>query len=172
MKSFCVVIWLGILLVGASGHSRAQSREITRLRSSLGGLGDGTMTDSAYVDTLNSIAHLFYGNSSDSAFHYAHLALDYAGKIHYRKGEAASWRMLGNTFEMVGDYVNMLACYQHSLAIAEEIGNIGLIAKANINIALFYRQEGLFDRSQQLMEKIQDIYNRNGDSVQSAYISS
>jgi signal transduction histidine kinase len=172
MKSFCVAVWLSISLVGAMGKAQAQTREIVRLRSSLGGLQDGTMTDSAYVDSLNQIAHLFYGNSSDSAFHYAHLALDYAGRIQYRKGEATSWRMLGNTFEMVGDYVNMLACYQHSLNIAEEIGNTSLIAKANINIALFYRQEGQFDQSQQLMEKIQDLYNRNGDTVQSAYISS
>ena len=100
-------------------------------------LGEGVLNDSAYVDTLNRLAHLFYGINSDSAFHYAHMALDYSGKIHYRKGESESWRMMGNTFEMVGDYLNMLSCYQHSLDIAEEIGNTTLIARINVNIALF-----------------------------------
>ncbi|HEV9037355.1 MAG TPA: tetratricopeptide repeat-containing sensor histidine kinase [Puia sp.] len=172
MKSFCVVAWMVVFLAGATERSPAQSGEVARLHSSLRGLGEGNLTDSAYVDTLNRLVHLFYGINSDSAFHYAHMALDYAARIHYRKGEAESWRMLGNTFEMVGDYLNMLSCYQHSLDIAEEIGNPNLIGKANVNIALFYKQEGEFDQAQELMQKVQDLYKANGDSVQSAYISS
>src|SRR6185437_9859903 len=111
MKSFCVVAWMVVFLAGATERSPAQSGEVARLHSSLRGLGEGNLTDSAYVDTLNRLVHLFYGINSDSAFHYAHMALDYAARIHYRKGEAESWRMLGNTFEMVGDYLNMLSCY-------------------------------------------------------------
>ena len=128
------------------------------------------MTDSGYVDTLNRLAHLFYGISSDSAFHYAHLALDRAGRIHYGKGEAVGWRMLGNTFEMVGDYLNMLTCYQHSLDIAESINNNTLIAKSKVNIALFYLQGGEFEKARELMEKVQDLYLLDKDTVQSAYI--
>jgi signal transduction histidine kinase len=163
---------MGIFLFGVAGNARTQSREIVRLRSSLRGLGEGTLTDSAYVDSMNRLVHLFYGSNSDSSFHYAHLALEYAGRIHYRRGESESWRMLGNTFEMVGDYLNMLSSYQHSLDIAEAIGNTSLIAKANVNIALFYKQEGEFDQAQQMMQEVQGLYKRSGDSVQSAYISS
>jgi signal transduction histidine kinase len=166
------VAWLAAFALGALESTSAQSGDIARLQSSLRGLGEGTLTDTAYVDTLNRLAHLFYGINSDSAFHYAHMALDYASRIHYRKGESVGWRMMGNTFEMVGDYLNMLSCYQHSLDIAEQIGNTTLIGKANSNIALFYKQEGEFDRAQEMMQKVQDLYARSGDSIQSAYISS
>jgi len=172
MRSVCIAAWMGIFLLGTTGNAPAQSREIIRLRSSLSGLGEGTLTDSGYVDTMNRLVHLFYGTNSDSAFHYAHLALEYAGRTHYRKGESESWRMLGNTFEMVGDYLNMLSSYQHSLDIAEAIGSTSLIGKAKVNIALFYKQEGEFDQAQRLMEEVQDLYKRSGDSIQSAYISS
>jgi two-component system sensor histidine kinase/response regulator len=175
MKSLCIGASLWVFLVGVWGSAPAQTREIDRLRALLsGGLGqqEGVLHDSAYVDTMNRLVHLFYGKNSDSAFHYAHQALAKAGQIRYRKGESESWRMLGNTFEMVGDYLNMLSCYQHSLDIAEAIGNTTLIAKANLNFAMFYKQEGELDQAQTLMQKVQDLYNRHGDSVQSAYISS
>src|SRR6185312_4711117 len=159
MRSVCIAAWMGIFLLGTTGNAPAQSREIIRLRSSLSGLGEGTLTDSGYVDTMNRLVHLFYGTNSDSAFHYAHLALEYAGRTHYRKGESESWRMLGNTFEMVGDYLNMLSSYQHSLDIAEAIGSTSLIGKAKVNIALFYKQEGEFDQAQRLMEEVQTFTN-------------
>lgn len=175
MRSYCIAVCLGALLVGAWGSATAQSREIVRLRTLLrGGLGQGEhdLSDTAYVDMLNRLGYLFYGINSDSAFHYGHMALDYAGRMHYSRGESESWRILGNTFEMTGDYLNMLSSYQHSLDIAEQIGNTPLIAKVNVNLALFYKQEGEFDQAQQVMQQVQELYKRSGDSIQSAYISS
>src|SRR5215472_15449691 len=98
MKPFCIAALMVVCLSVAPGTAPAQSGEIVRLHSTLKGLGEVPLSDTAYVDTLNRLVHLFYGINSDSAFHYAHVALDYAGKIHYRKGEAESWRQLGNTF--------------------------------------------------------------------------
>jgi len=135
------------------------------------GVAPAQGTDTLHVGRLNRLAHSSYGVSADSAFRYGRAALALAEKEEYRKGAAESWRMLGNTYEMVGDYVNMLTCYQHSLDIAEAIGNTSLIAKVNINFALFYKEQEDFDRAQQLMEKVRQIYNRGGDSVQAAYIA-
>jgi len=152
MKSYCIAAWL-MAFFGVYGGARGQG------------------TDTANVDRLNRLAHGSYGVSADSAFRYGRTALALAEKNGYRKGAAESWRMLGNTYEMVGDYVNMLTCYQHSLDIAEAIGNTSLIAKINVNFALFYKEEGDYDRARQLMQKVGQIYHRSGDSVQAAYIA-
>ena len=157
MRSYCIVIWLTAVFWGVFESARAQ--------------GGTKAPDTAFVDTLNRLAHSWYGINADSAFFYGRQALAFAGKTGYRKGEAESWRMLGNTFEMIGDYVNMLASYQRSLDIAEKIGNTSLIARVNINFALFYKEQGEYDKAQQLMERVQQLYRRSGDSGQSAYIA-
>ncbi len=126
---------------------------------------DNTVRDTAYIDILNKLAYAFYGINSDSAFFYGHTALDYAGRIGYRRGEAESWRILGNTNELIGNYSGMLSCYHHSLDIANQIGNNDQIAKATSNIALFYQQEGEYDQARQLMVKVMDISRITGDSV-------
>jgi two-component system sensor histidine kinase/response regulator len=152
----------------------AQSAEVSRLHRSLIALTPRTnfIPDTAYVDTLNALAHAFYGISSDSAFFYSNKALEYASHTGYVRGESESWRMLGNTYELVGDYSNMLSSYHHSLSIAEKIDNALLIARVSINIALFYKQAGEYDRARQLMEKVSDLYKKTGDNVQSAYVFS
>jgi len=179
-------------LLGAIGRITAQSAEISRLRAALSNLSlhdssphnsftqdsftnDSFTNDSshhgdrgrdtAYIDILDRIAYAFYGINSDSAFFYGHTALDDAGRMGYRRGEAESWRILGNTNELVGDYSGMLSCYHHSLDIAEQIGSEDQVAKATSNIALFYQQEGEYDQARQLMVKVMDISRISGDSV-------
>ncbi|HEV3327357.1 MAG TPA: tetratricopeptide repeat protein [Puia sp.] len=167
MKLIGRIAWVWIGLLGIFDCVNAQSGEITRLRKSLGNLvrhGDFTH-DTAYVDTLDRLAYAFYGVSSDSAFHYGRTALEQGVRTGYLKGQAESWRILGNTYELVGDYGNMLSCYHHSLDIAEQTGNKSQIAKANSNIALFEEQEGEYDQARLLMEKVMDICRTDGDSV-------
>jgi two-component system sensor histidine kinase/response regulator len=118
------------------------------------------------------LAHAFYGIDADSAFFYGRKAVEYASNTGYARGEAEGLRMLGNTFEMVGDYANMLSSYQHSLDIADSVGDARLIAKANYNIALFYKQEGDYGEAQQRMEKVSEGYKMSGDSAQSIFIFS
>jgi two-component system, sensor histidine kinase and response regulator len=173
MKSICIVaLLLPIALGFCCGRAAAQSGEISRLHTTVRGAGGRVPADTAYVDTLNRLARAYYGRNADSAFFYGRRALDYAGQIGYRRGEAESWRMLGNTYELVGDYLHMLSSYQRSRDIAQQLGNTALIAKVDINMALFYRQEGEYDRAQRLMKDVQALNQRNGDSVQIAYVAS
>jgi signal transduction histidine kinase len=148
-------------------EANAQSEAILRLRASLSGqTRQSNFThDPAYVDTLDRLAYLFYGISSDSAFRYGRSALEYSKRNGYVKGEAESWRILGNTYEMVGDYGHMLSCYHQSLDIAEKAGNKRQVAKATSNIALFDEQQGEYDQACILMEKVMDICLTEGDSV-------
>jgi two-component system, sensor histidine kinase and response regulator len=157
----------GVFLFGMSGHAGAQSTEIARLRLSLGDplLHRTFVPDTAYVDTLDRLAADFYSVDVDSAFYYSRAALDYAGRTAYLKGEAESWRLLGNTYESVSDFGNMLSSYHQSADIAEKIGNRDLAAKATSNIALFDMQEGEYDRARQLMEQVMAICLSTGDSA-------
>ncbi|HWB93342.1 MAG TPA: tetratricopeptide repeat-containing sensor histidine kinase [Puia sp.] len=172
MRSFCNVAWLVALLLGVCRRPLAQSKDIARFHVNLRDVGKAPRRDTAYVDTLNRLAHAYYGNNADSAFFYGHKALEYAGRTGDRRGEAVSWRMLGNTYEMVGSYLDMLSAYQHSLDIAEELGDPTLIAKVNVNMALFLKQEGEYGQAQKLMEKVAALYKHSGDSVESAYVAS
>jgi two-component system, sensor histidine kinase and response regulator len=160
-----------ILLCGPDGA--AQSVEIARLHRSLASRDDGApgqSPDNAYIDTLCALAHAFYGIDADSAMLYGNRAIADATRTDYAKGESEGWRMLGNTYEMMGDYTRMLSSYHRSLAIAERIGNINLVARANINIALFYKQVGEYDRARRLMEKVSELCKTGGDTVQYAYL--
>lgn len=172
MKFLRDSVWLVALLLGVYGHPMAQSKEIAHFHTNLRDAGNAPRLDTAYVDTLDRLAHAYYGNNADSAFFYGHKALEYAGRTGDRRGESISWRMLGNTYEMVGDYLNMLTAYQHSMDIAEKIGDPTLIAKVDINMALFLKQEGEYGQAQKLMEKVAAAYKQSGDSVESAYVAS
>ena len=171
MKFFCIVAW-GMLLIVSPGRTSAQAREIARLHTQLRAPRDLTSPepDTAYVDTLNRLAHAFYGINADSAFFYGRKAVEYALSTGYARGAAEGLRMLGNTYEMVGDYANMLSNYHHSLDIADSIGDTRLIAKANSNIALFYKQEGEYEEAQRMMEKVIGSYKKSGDSAQSIFV--
>lgn len=172
MKFFCLVAWVILLSLAIPGHSKAQSREIARLHTQLRVPGDRNdfVADTSYVDTLNRLAHAFYGIRSDSAFFYGNKAVEYASATGYTRGESEAWRMLGNTYEMIGDYMNMLSSYHKSLEIAERIKDSRLIAKANSNIALFFKQEGEYEEAQRLMEKVSESYKSSGDSTQSSTV--
>jgi two-component system sensor histidine kinase/response regulator len=172
MSTFRIALWLGILLLGAGSHLPAQELRINRYSTVIRDFNGIPPRDTAYVDTLDRLSRAYYGVNADSAFFYGRKALEYAAKTAYPRGEAESWRLLGNTYEMVSDYQNMLSCYEHSLDIAEKAGNMGLVAKVDVNFALFYKQEGAYDQAQQLMEKVGDLYRRSGDSSQSAYVFS
>jgi signal transduction histidine kinase len=167
MKFIRRIAFGGVFLLGVSSRAGAQSAEIDRLRMSLGGPVShrNFVPDTAYVDNLDRLAADFYSINADSAFYYARAALDYAGRTAYLKGEAESWRLLGNTYEMVGDFGNMLSSYHQSADIAEKIGNRRLAAKATSNIALFEMQDGEYDQAQQLMEQVMAICLSNGDSA-------
>jgi two-component system, sensor histidine kinase and response regulator len=174
MKFIRRIAFGGVLLLGASSHACAQSAEIARLRLSLGGPlpRQNFVPDSAYVNTLDRLAADFYSIDIDSAFYYSRAALDYAGRTNYLKGEAESWRLLGNAYEMVGDFGNMLSSYHQSADIAEKIGNQGLAAKATSNIALFDMQQGEYDKAQQLMQQVMAICRNIGDSALAEIVTS
>jgi signal transduction histidine kinase len=168
------MLFLSSYLVCAFSEAQAQSMDILRLRAQLQTHHPGLIAtpDTAFANTLTLLARAWYGINADSAFFYARQALAYSDKTAYEKGKAESWRMIGNTYEMIGDYQNMLSSYHESRIIAERIGNTSLVAKVNLNIALFFKQMGEYDMALRQMGNVNVIYETSGDSVQLAYVLS
>jgi signal transduction histidine kinase len=144
------MVWLGLCLALA-GKGSAQST-------------------AAYVDALNLLARRYYGVNADSSFYYGRKALRYADSTGYSRGKAESWRMIGNTYEMTGNYMEMLAAYRQSRLIADSIGSTALVARVNVNIALFYKQMGDYDEALKQIGRDSAVYEATGDSTQLAYI--
>lgn len=173
MKGLCIMLWLGLCLLLA-GEGAAQSTVVRKLQDLVkdGPAGQGRGPDTAYVDALALLARYYYGVNADSAFYYARKALHYADSTDYRKGKAESWRVIGNTYEMIGNYAEMLSAYRQSRLIADSIGNAALVAKVNVNIALFYKQMGDYDEALKQIGRDSAIYEANGDSSQLDYVYS
>ena len=174
MKGLCIMVWLGLCLLPYIGGANAQPTAVGRLRDQVkkGPVFRAGAMDTTYVNSLNQLARAFYGVDADSAFSYGRKALAYADSTHYGKGRAESWRMIGNTYEMIGDYQSMLAAYRRSRLIADSLGNMALVTKVNVNIALFYKQMGEFDEALKQLGGDSTVYQYHGDSSQLSYIFS
>lgn len=174
MKGLCITLFLFLSLLCTFSEVRAQSMDILRLRAWIRSHhpDPGAAPDTTFPNTLDQLARAYYGVNADSAFFFARQALDYSEKTGYEKGQAESWRMIGNTYEMIGDYQHMLSSYHQSKIIAERIGNTSLVARVNLNIALFFKQMGEYDAALRQIGNVNAIYETNGDSVQLAYVLS
>ncbi|MBN8854664.1 MAG: hypothetical protein BGO55_22275 [Sphingobacteriales bacterium 50-39] len=170
MKASSSMFWLGLYLLLAL-NTNAQSTALLRLRElvSRGPSAHGKAPDTTYVNTLNLLSRSYYGVNADSGFYYANRALQYSDSMGYEKGKAESWRMIGNTYEMIENYQEMLSAYHQSRLIAERIGSAAQVAKINMNIALFYKQMGEYDEALEQIGKDSMVYDANGDSSQLAY---
>jgi signal transduction histidine kinase len=121
--------------------------------------------NTAYIDILDSLAFAYYRISADSLFFYSEKALAYARQAGYGKGISASLRIQGNGYGLTGNFVKMLASYQQALTIAEKINDPICIAKATINIALYYSDIGKQDESLLLLQKAGGIFESMRDSL-------
>jgi len=174
MKGLCIMVWLGLCLSLIGETAAAQPAMVRKLRDMVkdGPVSQGGRPDTAYVNRLNLLARCYYGVNADSAFFYSRKALQYADSAGCARSRAESWRMIGNTYEMIGNYPEMLSAYRQSRLIADSIGNAALVAKVNVNIALFYRQMGEYDEALKQIGQDSTVYEANGDSSQLAYVYS
>jgi len=121
--------------------------------------------DTSYIDALNEMANSSYRISADSLFRYANMALDFAKKAGYRRGESNALRQLANGYRLMGDYTSMLSFYQQALTIAETIGDPGLLGKTLVTISQAYTDMGRMDEALPLAERAKNLSGRGGDST-------
>lgn len=154
-----------MLFVHWQAHS--QSADIPRLKHALLQMEEkkGFSKDTAYIDILDSLAFAYYRISADSLFYYSEKALACAQQAGYGKGASVSLRIIGNGYGLTGNYVKLLASYQQALTIAEKINNPICIAKATINIAMYYSEIGKWDEGIKMAMKAGDIFEKMKDSL-------
>jgi len=121
--------------------------------------------DTAYIDILDSVAFGYYRISPDSLFLYSKKALEYSKKAGYRRGESNSLRILGNGYRLIGDWVNMIFYYHEALVSAEKTGDPIGIAKASLNLAMFYADIKKDEEAIVLSEKAGRIFEKMRDSL-------
>jgi len=119
----------------------------------------------AYIDVLDSLAFAYYRISADSLLFYSEKALTYAQQAGYGRGISASLRLKGNGYSLAGNYAKALANYQQALTIAEKINDSICIAKATINMAMYYADVGKNDESLKLLLKAGDLFQKLRDSL-------
>ena len=156
------------------GLNLAQSPEITRLRGLVlnGGANSEPPADTNVINNLNLLTHAFYSIDADSAFFYGKKALEFSKKVTMPAGSPKVSGWIGNEYKFIGDYPNMLSCYFQALTIAEKISNPTLVAKTNMNIAIFYDEVGKYDEALAVLQQPPGSFEEIGDSLQLIYVLS
>jgi len=167
MKGFVKAAILASIVLIQCWEACAQPSDIVRLQQSIREKeGKPNFTaDTAYIDALDSLAFGYYRISPDSLFLYSRKALEYSKKAGYGRGESNSLRILGNGYRLIGDWVNMVSYYHEALVTAEKTGEPIGIAKASLNLAMFYTDIGKDDECLELSEKAGRIFEKMKDSL-------
>ena len=159
-----VLLVVGCLLQQQAGAQTADIPRLKRILLQKQQEKDFTK-DTSYIDVLDSLAYAFNRVSADSLFFYSEKALQYAKQAGYPKGVAVSLRQQGNGYALRGDLTKMLAFFQQSLTIAEKIHDTLCIAKATINIAMYYMDLKKYDESLALAKKAATLFEQLKDSL-------
>jgi two-component system, NtrC family, sensor kinase len=97
-------------------NSHGQNSVVDNFRSQLAMAKE----DSSRVLILSELAYYYGGFNVDSAFVFAHRAIDLSQKIHFARGEVRGLATLGMEFDTKGDLPQALELEFRGLSIAEE----------------------------------------------------
>lgn len=110
----------------------------TNVKDSLKQLLQKEKTDTGRTRLLLSLSDFFTSSSADTSLLLAFEALALAKRIGYLRGEAVSLNMIGNSFDILGNYPRAMESYLQSLKINEKINNIQGSANNLGNIGNMY----------------------------------
>ena len=110
-------------------------------------LSDSFRSDSAYINTLNQLAHQYITLQIDSTYTLANRALKLSNAIQFDGGIANSRLHLGIYFSEKGKSSKALEHYCEALEQAEKIKDYTLIFDINNNIGIEYHLRGEYDKA-------------------------
>jgi tetratricopeptide (TPR) repeat protein len=126
-------------------------------------LEEESLSDTARVNLLNSIAaNVFYNNAEDIE-PYAKEALKIAENINYPKGIAQAYNNLGIYYRSKGIYNEAIDYFLNSLDIVESINDINGIARSYNLIGIIQYYLGNYDLSLDYYLKALKINQENND---------
>ncbi len=134
---------LFILTMLLSVKCFAQTQELDSLKTLL----QRERSDTSKVLLLTEISFRLFESNPDTAMQLALDALDISQRIGFKKGEARSYRRLGNIYYVAGNFSKSLELQLKALKISEEINDIEGMAGANGNIGLVYVAQEDYQKS-------------------------
>jgi two-component system sensor histidine kinase/response regulator len=165
---------MGILLLLLMGIHKplAQSAELENYRPLLAEKQKtkGFERDTGYIHLLIRFANAFYSVNADSLLFYAQKAYGYAEAVHYKPGLTRCLTSKGNYYSLMGDYPQMLSCYQQALSLAEKMNDKELASKVAMDIGRFYLDAREYDKSRSNYEKAYRLIKEAGDSLSLTYV--
>lgn len=117
-------------------------------------------TDTAKVDILYNLSHLYQNYKPDSALVFAQEAYFLSLRHDYLKGESWSLNQMAVAFSNLGNAPKALEYYLEQLKIEEKIGKAANIAIVYMDIALLYTGSKDFNKA--------IYYGRKADSIVTA----
>jgi len=153
-KNCISAIFLFFVFTGFS-----QQQKIDSLRQTL----KSKQSDTARVNTLNSLAYLYYGSKPDSTLLLSQEAIQIAKKNDFIRGEARGLSNSGIAFHILGNYPKALELFLTSLKKYESINNLEGIANSSNNIGSVYLENGDYSESLDYFFKTLEIDKRKGN---------
>lgn len=152
------------------------NEEIKELEERLGKLraddGRGEVVEDI-VDTLNDLSKAYYSIDPEIAENYAGEAGEIAREGEYLKGLGRSYRNLGISYGVRGDYYRALEQFDKCVEIYKDIGHRKGLAGVNINIGIVYSNIGDYSKSLEWYYECVDLCKDAGydDVLASAFIN-
>lgn len=135
-------------------------------------LAEGGDDAETVVRSINNVAFAFLSlHNTDSAIHYANMALDKSG--FYRQGylPAFSFRILGDIAIETGDLSAAHKYYMECMRISEETNNYFIQASTLHRIGKLYFKQGNFNRALEVLNQNVKLAKQNGyaDELERTY---
>lgn len=132
-----------------------------------------TRKDSSVVDSLNDAGRDYVRLSTQVAEKFSEKALEVAGQIKYKAGEARAINNLGNIYYQQGQYELALANYHSALDLRDSIGDLKGCASTLNNISNIYNNQRLYHKALEYVRQSVGIYNaiKDDNGLALSYLS-
>ncbi|WP_041951937.1 tetratricopeptide repeat-containing sensor histidine kinase, partial [Spirosoma spitsbergense] len=142
-----------VLLSLTDGVAFAQPKAGQALLDSLLAELPRSKPDTNRVNLLNDIGNEYRNSNLNEGVNYANQSLVLARRLTWKKGMAASYTRLGNSYTIKSDYPQALSYFLSGLKIAEELKDKSLIAAITGYIGLIYFNLADYPRALANLEK-------------------
>ena len=142
-----------VLFSLAHGPAFAQPKAGQALLDSLLAELPRAKPDTNRVKLLNDIGNEYRNSNLNEGINYANQSLVLARRLTWKKGMAAAYTRLGNSYTIKSDYPQALSYFLSGLKIAEELKDKSLIAAITGYIGLIYFNLANYPRALANLEK-------------------
>lgn len=123
-------------------------------------------TDIVKVNLLTGLAFDYNNIDAEKSLQYAMLADSLSDIIHYKKGKANSYNVIGVYYYYKSDFKRALEYYEKGLKIGEEIGNKSIINNFINNIGVIYMFQSQYDKALEYYDRKLEMDIKNQDTTE------